>query len=33
MRKMAKFVCDPMRMTVVGPADIVSTITCCVVGC
>lgn len=33
MRKMAKFVCDPMRMTVVGPADIVSIITCCAVGC
>jgi hypothetical protein len=33
MRKMAKFVCDPMRMTAVGPADIVSIITCCAVGC
>uniref|UniRef100_A0A0A9G2W6 Uncharacterized protein n=1 Tax=Arundo donax TaxID=35708 RepID=A0A0A9G2W6_ARUDO len=33
MRKMAKFVCDPIRMTVVAPSHIVSIITCCAVGC
>jgi hypothetical protein len=30
---MAKFVCDPVRMTVVGPEDIVFIITCCAVDC
>jgi hypothetical protein len=33
IRKMAKFVCDPVRMTVVGPEDIVFIITCCAVDC
>jgi hypothetical protein len=33
MQKMAKFVCDPVRMTVVGPADIVFIKTFCAVGC